>query len=127
MPEDTEGVAWYTDFSDARDLARAESKPIMINFYTDICPACQKLDRMTFADDGTSDYLNANFVNVKSNAGKSQLHAMYDIENAVPTTIFATSDGVEMGRIRGFVPPDRFRQGAEQAFEYWAENYGDKG
>ena len=94
----------------------------MINFYTDICPYCVKLDEETFADEKASAFLNGNFVNVKSNAGKTSLHVNYGLAG-VPTTIFAASDGTEMGRIMGYRPPDQFQEGAQEALDYWNDNY----
>jgi thiol:disulfide interchange protein len=126
-PNPGQGVEWFTDFSQARELAMAENKPMMINFYTSSCPACQRLDRLTFGDGNVSAFLNDNFINVKSNAGISVLHTMYDIRNAVPTTIFTTSDGTEMGRILGFHEAEMFREGAQLALQHWEDNFKDGG
>ncbi len=126
-PSPGQGVEWFTDFSEARELAMAENKPMMINFYTSSCPACRKLDLFTFADENVSAFLNDNFVNVKSNAGTSLLHTMYDIQNAVPTTIFTTSDGTEMGRILGFYEAEVFREGAQLALQHWEDNFKNGG
>ena len=93
---------------------------MMINFYTDICPACRKLDQDTFADVTVGAYINANFVPLKSNLGKSDLHRQYGIP-AVPITVFATPEGREIGRIIGYRPPDVFYQGATTVLAYWQE------
>jgi thiol:disulfide interchange protein len=126
-PNPGQGVEWFTDFSEARELAMAENRPMMINFYTSACPACRKLDTLTFNDESVSAFLNDNFINVKSNASTSLLHTMYDIQNAVPTTVFTTSDGTEMGRILGFHAAERFQEGAQIALQYWEDNFKDGG
>ena len=112
----TEGsIKWLNEWSEALDKARAENKPIMINFYTDICPACTQLDRNTFSDEELGAFLDDNFICLKSNAGKSNLHAKYGI-SGVPTIVFTAPDGYEkryeIGRIVGAAPADQFYQGA---------------
>ncbi len=116
-------IVWISDWNKAISTAQNENKPILINFYTDVCPACRALEKNTFSDEEVISSLCKNFVTVKSNAGKSGLHANYGI-SGVPTTIFAWSDGEEMGRIIGAYPPESFLDGISQALEYWNQHKG---
>ncbi len=113
-------IRWLTDWDEALAEAQTTGKAIMINFYTDVCPACRMLDENTFTDKDVGIFLNENFVNVKSNAGRSSLHSRYGIRG-VPTTIFTTPDGEELGRIIGFYPPDQFLEGAQWAKDLWID------
>lgn len=114
------GVQWFRDWDEATTKAQVNNKVIMINFYTDVCPACRKLDNYTFADEEVSVFINDKFVPMKSNAGKTILHRNYGIRG-VPTTVFTEPDGKEIGRIVGYVPSDKFRDGALKALDLWQE------
>ena len=115
-------VEWYNDWGEALKQAQAQNKPILINFYTDVCPACRKLDQETYTDEELSGFLNANFINLRSNAGRSTLYQRYGI-GAVPTIIFNTPDGFdsqyEISRFVGFRTVEDFSQEAHQALEQW--------
>lgn len=111
-------LTWLHDWDEAKDKAQAENKPIMINFYTDVCPACRKLDQNTFTDVELGAYLDENFVTLKNNAAKGSLYADYDVI-AVPTTVFTQPDGEFIGEIRGYYLPGPFREGAQAALDLW--------
>lgn len=115
-------VEWYNDWSEALKQAQAQNKPILINFYTDVCPACRQLDRETYTDEELSGFLNDNFINLRSNAGRSTLYKRYGI-GAVPTIIFNTPDGFdsqyEISRFVGFRTVEDFSQEAQLALEKW--------
>ena len=113
-------IEWLYDWSEASSKAQAENKPIMINFYTDMCPACRKLDQETFTNEELADFLNDSFICLKSNAGRTGLHARYGL-SGVPTTIFTGQEGFEIGRIVGFWRASQFRQGALAALDLWQQ------
>lgn len=116
------GVNWLYDSQEALKQAQAENKPIMVNFYTAICPACKSLDEGAFSDTKVTDYLNENFVCLKSDSGKSTLYQRYGIR-AVPTTLFSVPDGFEaefeIGRIVGAAAPDQFYDAAVEVINWW--------
>jgi len=113
-------IIWIWDWEEAKTRAQAENKPIVINFFTDLCPACRRLDQNTFTDDEVKGFLSENFITVKSNAGKTGLFMNYGI-SAVPTTVFTTPDGVEFGRITGYYPPESFLNGSSQGLNIWED------
>ena len=43
-----ETIAWMTDLEKAFEMAKAEDKPLMIDFMAEWCPTCQKMDATTF-------------------------------------------------------------------------------
>ncbi len=47
-------------------------KKIFIDFYTDWCGWCKKMDKSTFADPNLADYINKNFYAVKFNAEQKE-------------------------------------------------------
>jgi thioredoxin-related protein len=119
-------VQWVDDWEEAKSMASEENKPIMVNFYTDICPTCDRLDRDTFANEDVRAYLNDNFINVKSHTTRSGVHEQFGIRG-VPTTVFATPGGEEMGRIFGYYPPEAFLGGCQAAQEHWNKDFNNQG
>jgi len=114
----SDGIVWITNWSDALGKAKTENRPIMINFYTDVCPWCKRLDSDTFGNPETAAFLNENFVTAKSNSGKSVLYRNYGI-SGVPTTVFTTPDGKEIGRVTGYQSPGQFRDSAQGILNKW--------
>jgi len=117
-PSIPKSIQWIRDWAEALRTAEVENKPIMVNFYTDVCPACKKLDQYTFTDAAVIALVNERFIPVKSNAGKSSLYQEYGI-GGVPTTVFTRPNGEEIGRIIGYYPAEIFRQGMEEAWNLW--------
>jgi thiol:disulfide interchange protein len=116
------GVKWLYDSDEALSRAQAANKPIVINFYTDVCPACRTMDATTFSNGNVSALLNANFICLKSNAGTTNLQLGYGIR-AVPTTVFNVPYGYgkdyEIVRIVGAAPPAQFYPLAQAVLEEW--------
>jgi len=102
-------INWLYSWSEALSEAQVENKPIMIDFYTEWCSPCKQLDSDTFSDDDLGTFLNNNFVNLKSNAGESNLYINYSIDQ-VPTVVFTSPEGEEIGRMTGYRPPGQFYQ-----------------
>ncbi|MCF8262003.1 MAG: thioredoxin fold domain-containing protein [Melioribacteraceae bacterium] len=63
-------LKWYS-YNEALKIAESENKYIMIDFYTDWCTWCKKMDSDVFQDDDISKKLKENFVLVKLNPEKS--------------------------------------------------------
>ncbi len=122
-------VTWIKDWDEALKLAQEKSKPLMVNFYTNVCPYCVKLDKNVFQNPETELFIAQNFVTVKSNASTSRLHANFGLSSSgrisVPVTIFAMSDGTEFARIPGYASVDRFQPWLEQILEVWNEKSED--
>jgi uncharacterized protein YyaL (SSP411 family) len=111
-------VEWVSTWEAASDRAQNENKPVMVNFYTYHCPACTALDSRTYADDELGAFLNDNVVPLKINANESPLSTYYGI-TAVPTVVFASPDGTEIGRFVSFKYPGRFRELTEAILSQW--------
>lgn len=115
-------IRWVGGWEDAAELAEAENRLIMINFYTDVCPYCKKMYRNTFSDEGLGQFLMDNFVLVKSNTHKEDLHSRYGIKS-VPSTLFVTADGEEIPdtRMVGSRSVDQVRTRAEEVLATYSK------
>jgi thioredoxin-related protein len=60
-------IKWMT-FKEALDENAKSPKKIFIDFYTDWCGWCKKMEATTFKDDSVVQYMNEHFYAVKFNA-----------------------------------------------------------
>jgi len=107
---DAAGLAWERSLSAALERAGREDKIVMMDFYTDWCRWCDKLDRTTLADARVRQALAA-VVPVKLNAeseGRGEAER-YRVDG-YPTLVFVDAKGREVGRIPGYLPPAEFLQ-----------------
>jgi thiol:disulfide interchange protein len=104
------GVSWQPDLKGAMARAESERKVVMVEFYTDWCTWCRKLNETTFADGDVQKAL-AQVVAVRLNAekdGRGQAET-FRVEG-YPTIVFLDASGREVGRIPGYLPPKPFLQ-----------------
>lgn len=94
---------WYEDYSAAVTAARADNKPMLLEFSATWCPSCSAIARNVLPDPRVNEAL-ADFVPVKVDVDKNQeLAAKYDI-NPIPVFIVLDRTGKEVYRFLG--PPD---------------------
>ena len=70
---------------------------------------CKRLDAETFSDSNVIN-LSQDLVSLKLNVEEEKnllLSETFGV-NTIPQNIFVKSDGKEIGRIEGFLPPDLF-------------------
>ena len=46
----TDGIAWHESFETARQAARQQNKPMMVDFYAEWCAKCRELDAYTYSE-----------------------------------------------------------------------------
>ena len=62
-------VNWQNDLASALKLAKSQHKPVMIDFYTEWCHWCKKLDSDTYSDPKVNE-ASQKFICVKIDAEK---------------------------------------------------------
>lgn len=101
------GFAWLHDEPSAVAQARAEGRPVIIDFWADWCTACKELDKIAWADPGVREEA-ARFVKVKVDGteDRAEIQAIqerYQVQG-MPTVVFIDSGGRRMpDRIIGAV------------------------
>jgi len=101
-------LPWERDYQVALSRAGDEGKPIMVEFYTDWCGWCKRLERDTFSDAKVQQALES-FIPVKLNAEREgrELATRLGVR-AYPTVVFFDSRGQELGRIPGYMSAEPF-------------------
>jgi thiol:disulfide interchange protein len=101
-------LPWERDLPTALNRAGSENKLVMVDFYTDWCQWCKRLDQNTFSDAKVQEALQQ-VVTVRLNAEKDgrEAAARFNVEG-FPTLIFLNASGAEVGRIPGYMDPSPF-------------------
>jgi thioredoxin-related protein len=100
-------ITWESNVDEALKAAKSQGKPVMIDFYTDWCSWCKKLDSDTYSDPKVSA-ASANFICVKINAEKEPAIAGKYGVLGYPTIIFLDSNGNVLQKNPGYLPPAQF-------------------
>lgn len=115
------GITWQTYAPERLAQARAEGKPVMIDFYADWCIPCLELDRRTFTDEEVMRAAES-FVRLKvdlthfDSPESEALRREFDIAG-VPTIVFLDKSGTEerAARVVGYLPPTDFLERMKRA------------
>ena len=103
-----DALPWSHDLTAAMAQAGNQNKLVMVDFYTDWCVWCKRLDDTTYADAGVKRALEG-VVLVKLNAEKDgRSDAARFRVNGYPTVLFLNAAGTEVARIPGYLPPGQF-------------------
>jgi thiol:disulfide interchange protein DsbD len=95
--------------------AKAQNKPVMLEFYADWCISCKEMENFTFTDAGVQE-LFTNFVLLQADVTPHDEHdkALYKRFGIFgpPAILFFDTNGQEQRayRIVGFMPAEEFRQ-----------------
>ncbi len=113
------GIAWM-GYTDGMNKAKAEHKPVMVDFYTSWCKYCKMLDETTYQDPGVIDAVNKGFVAIKVNAEgtdkvmdngaeitEKDLAAKYNV-TGYPTIWFFDADGKPIAPLPGYRDASEF-------------------
>jgi thioredoxin-related protein len=95
-------VKWRTDYAAARKEAAETGRALLLDFGTEACFWCKKMDATTLRDPKVAKVLNERFVPVKLDGNAHpRLTETLKVEG-FPTLILATPDGKVIGRHAGY-------------------------
>lgn len=106
--EASERLDWLEDYPLAMEEAILTRRPVLVTFYTDWCGWCRKLEMTTLRDPQVTEiarHLVTVRVNGEEEPGLAQLFRV----QGYPTTVLLSRRGRELGRVRGYHPPETFR------------------
>lgn len=103
----TDGIKWESDWKTALKSAAENKRPVFMDFYTDWCPHCKRLDADTFVDKKMIDYFKKEkFVMLKINPEKDrEAESTFNVFS-YPTLVIYKHDGSEWDRMLGFKNAD---------------------
>ena len=87
-----------------------DEKIILVDFETESCVWCDRLDADTFTDQKVIDFAKQNLISKKIDAEKGdgpKQKKKYRVRG-YPTILFLDSQGAEIDRIVGYRPPEKF-------------------
>jgi thioredoxin-related protein len=110
----------WVKYDEGLKLAMKTERPILVDFYTNWCRFCKKMDKETFSDTMIAEFLNENFVTVKVNAesrntvktadgavSERQLARSFGVRG-YPTYWFLKPNGEKINYSSGYAPPNKF-------------------
>jgi thiol:disulfide interchange protein DsbD len=108
---DGEGFRWIDSEPRGIARARAEQRPVLIDFTANWCAACKELAKDTFpAPEVREEADRFVAIRVDSTAMDDQIRAIHERYGVrgLPTVLLLDSRGRERRRVTGFVPPEEF-------------------
>jgi thioredoxin-related protein len=92
----------YHDIDKARQAAAAHNLPLLIDFFTDDCKWCKRLDTTVLNTPTAEEYFTSRMVLAKVNGHQqTELAGQYNV-SAYPTLILLDTTGSEIDRIVGY-------------------------
>lgn len=111
-----EEMKWYS-YQEGMAKAKAENRYALVDFYTNWCGWCKRMDKTTYTDSTVIRLVKEGFVPIKVNAESQTSHevngrtqtereiAMSLGIKSYPTTFLFNSDGTTLVGIPGYLPP----------------------
>jgi thioredoxin-related protein len=107
MASAQEQVHWRYHYQAARQEALQKRLPLFLDFSTEWCTYCKKLDVTTFRDPTVVKLLNTHFIPVKLDGTREQKLVDALQIQAYPTLVIADAEGKILKNITGFVDAAR--------------------
>lgn len=90
---DAAEIAWESNLRAAHAKAKSQGKLMLLHFYRDQCPWCDRLEAGSFRDAGVVGAVNQQFVPIKIHGTKNpELAAKFKVTK-YPTDVIVTTDG----------------------------------
>jgi len=130
-------ITWHP-YDEGLTLAKKLDKHVLIDFTTDWCGWCKKMEKETFSDKEVISLINSNFVAVRVDGDskdtlnvdgykitEKDLTRMEYRVSGYPAFWFLKSDGSRLGLIRGYQPRDQMMQVLQYVAEYKYDTTGE--
>ena len=108
QPEKAPAVSWFTSYDEGMAAAKAEEKPVLIDFFAEWCVWCKKMDEDVYANKEVAQAL-AEFVCIRVDTEKDPRVALAYYAEALPRTIFLNVYGEITVDRSGFLPLEMFQ------------------
>ncbi|MCS6978131.1 MAG: thioredoxin family protein [Gemmatales bacterium] len=109
-PISAQEIRWRYEYGSARSEAQRAGLPLFLDFSTEWCTYCKKLDVTTFRDPEIVRLLNERFVPVKLDGNREKRLVEVLQLQGYPTLIVAGPDGRILKTLEGYVDAARLRE-----------------
>jgi tetratricopeptide (TPR) repeat protein len=126
-----EEIEWRTDYNKARQEAIDKGRPLLLDFGTENCFYCKKLDATTFREPAVVALLNKKFIPLKIDANRNMALADALRVDRFPTLVLAAPDGKILATQEGYIEAARCQELLQRALasvsnpEWMARDYQD--
>ena len=121
-PEPGDKTGWYHDWDRGIQAARAEKKPILVDFHASWCHWCRKMDETTFSAAPIKEIFASDWITIKVNTEDrvrkgtfqdktftyQELSGAFGIQG-LPSLLFINKDGEPVTIIPGFMSEGKLR------------------
>ncbi|MGV6943795.1 thioredoxin family protein [Sphingobacterium kyonggiense] len=109
----------FNNLNEAITLAKQLNKHVIIDFYTDWCVPCKRMDQEVLKNPKTAEALGDRFILAQINAEKNEgigLAQKFQIQ-AYPTFIVVDKNQIEVGRLTGAQPINLFIENVNKTID----------
>lgn len=101
------GHTWYRSYDKALEVSKETGKPVMIYFWAIWCQFCEKYETGTLPDPRVKKILEEDFILLAVDLDDDiyNVAPKYGVSYP-PATVFVDSNGKELARVPGYVPPE---------------------
>ena len=120
-PNRANEIGWMPWSDEAFELARRESKPILLSISAVWCHWCHVMDETSYSDESVIAAIRDRYVPVRvDNDQRPDVNARYN-QGGWPTTAFLTPDGALIAGAT-YLPPDQMQQALDQIATFYSSN-----
>lgn len=98
-------IKWISSYDQALSQAKSQGKPIMVDFYTEWCGWCKRLDQETYQDQRVA-IISMSFICLKLDGDKNSALAQKYNVSGYPTVLFLDASGRKIGGGPGYRDAD---------------------
>src|SRR5262249_43142180 len=108
-------IEWREDYNAARREAQERGLPLVLDFSTENCFWCKKLDDTPFRDPLVAPLLRERFIPLKVDAQRNAALTEALRIQSFPTVVLAAPDGKILGTLEGYTEAGRFHEQLQRA------------
>jgi uncharacterized protein YyaL (SSP411 family) len=108
LPSKGTPIVWAELGAAAFTRARTEHRLVLIDGSAEWCHWCHVMDATTYLDPEVRRLMDASFVPVRVDIDEKPDFEERYRESGWPATVVMTADGAEVGRYKGYQPPEKF-------------------